>query len=97
MGRNPRGHRLSIFSMKAVTQTEAVNHIKNLLRERGLDIPSRTDNQRRVIFEHQGKQLGVDSASGVWVRESEGGDWRCLAMPCTVSGAIQAVEFLAKE
>ena len=97
MGRNPRGHRLSIFIMRAIKQSEAVNHIKHLLRERGLDIPSRTGNQRRVIFEHQGKQLGVDSASGVWVRESEGSDWRCLAMPCTVSGAIQAVDFLAKE
>ena len=82
--------------MKRITQAEAVNHIKNLLRERGLDIPSRTDNQRRVIFEHNGRQLGVDSTSGVWVRESEGSDWRCVAMPCTVSGAIQAVEFLAK-
>ena len=96
MGRNPRGHRLSIFIMKAIKQSEAVNHIKNLLRERGLDIPSRTDNQRMVIFEHKGKQIGVDSASGVWIREPEG-EWRCLAMPCTVSGAIQAVEFLATE
>jgi hypothetical protein len=82
--------------MKAVSQTEAVNHIKRLLKERGLDLPSRTEGQRRVIFEHKGKQLGVDSTSGVWVRESEG-EWRCLAMPCVVSGAIQAVEFLAKE
>ncbi len=82
--------------MKAITQAEAVNHIKKLLRERGLEIPSRSDGQRRVIFERNGKQLGVDSASGVWVREMEG-DWRCLASPCTVSGAIQAVEFLTKE
>ncbi len=82
--------------MKAIKQPEAVNHIKRLLRERGLDIPSRMDSQRRVIFEHQGKQLGVDSALGVWVREREG-DWRCLAKPCTVSGAIQAVEFLVTE
>jgi hypothetical protein len=82
--------------MKAITQTEAVNHIKRLLKERGLDLTSRTDNQRMVIFEHKGRQLGVDSTSGVWVRESED-DWRCLAMPCMVSGAIQAVDFLAKE
>ena len=82
--------------MKAIKQSDAVNHIKNLLRERGLDIPFRTDRQRWMIFEHRGRQLGVDSASGVWVRELDG-DWRCLAMPCTVSGAIQAVDFLAKE
>jgi hypothetical protein len=80
--------------MKAVTQNEAVKHIKHLLRERGLDIPSQTGNQQMVIFEYQGKQISVDSASGVWVRELAG-DWRCLAMPCTVSGAIQAVDFLA--
>ena len=83
--------------MKAVTQSEAVKHIKHLLRERGLDIPEQSGNQGRVIFEHNGRQLGVDCASGVWVRESEGSDWRCLAMPCTVSGAIQAVDFLATE
>ena len=82
--------------MRAITQTEAVRHIKKLLRERGLEMPSRSDGQRRVIFERNGKQLGIDSASGVWVREPDG-DWRCLAKPCTVSGAIQAVEFLAKE
>ena len=35
MGKNPRGHRLSIFIMRAIKQSEAVNHIKNLLRERG--------------------------------------------------------------
>ena len=85
--------------MKAITQTEAVSHIKNLLRERGLDLPShnldRPGHQRWMIFEHQGKQIGIDSASGVWIKEGEG-DWRCLATPCTVSGAIQAIDFLAK-
>ena len=80
--------------MKAVTQTEAVRHIQKLLRERGLDINSRVGSQRWAIFDHKGRQLGVDSASGVWVRESEDSGWRCLASPCTVSGAIQAVEFL---
>jgi hypothetical protein len=84
--------------MRAITQTEAVNYIRKLLRERRLDLPSRNlarpDNQRWVIFEHKGKQLGVDSASGVWISEREG-DWQCMAMPCTVSGAIQAVDFLA--
>ena len=83
--------------MKRITQAEAVKHIKHLLRERGLDIPEQSGAERMMIFEHQGKQLGVDSSSGVWVRESEGSNWLCLAMPCTVSGAIQAVEFLAKE
>ena len=90
------GKGCTLIFMKAITQTEAINHIKKLLRERGLEIPSQLDSQRRVIFERNGKQLGIDSASGVWVREKEG-DWHCLAKPCSVSGAIQAVEFLAKE
>jgi hypothetical protein len=84
--------------MKAIKQTEAVNHIKGLLRERGFSIPPRNlGNQQWIIFEHQGRQIGVDSASGVWVRESERNDWRCLAIPCSVSGAIQAVEYLTTD
>jgi hypothetical protein len=61
--------------MPAVTQTEAVNHIKKLLGERRLHLPLRNlslpDQQRWVIREHQGRQLGVDSASGIWIRELE--------------------------
>jgi hypothetical protein len=84
--------------MKAINQTEAVNYIKGLIRERGFNISSRSvGDQRWIIFEHQGRQLGVDAASGVWIRESEGHDWRCLAIPCSVSGAIQGVEFLTTE
>ncbi|MEN3331553.1 MAG: hypothetical protein V7641_918 [Blastocatellia bacterium] len=84
--------------MKAIKQTEAVNHIQGLLRERGFNILSRSiGNQHWIIFERRGRQLGVDSAAGVWIRESEESDWRCLAIPCSVSGAIQAVEFLTTE
>jgi hypothetical protein len=79
-------------------QAEATNHIKGLLIKRGLDIQSRKlaleENQHWNLFEYKERQIGIDSASGVWVRESELHDWRCIAMPCTVSGAIQAVEFL---
>lgn len=85
------------FFMKAIDQAEAVNHIKGLLKERGFNLPSRLlAPEQWVIFEHNRKQIGIDPASGVWVRESEGDRWRCTAKPCTVSGAIQAVEFLAK-
>ena len=52
---------------------------------------------RGIVFEYQGKQIAIDLAAGVWVRGSEAHDWRCFAAPCTVSGAIQAVEFLAQE
>ena len=80
-------------------QTKAVSHIRELISQRKLDIPSHRlalpDDQQWIIFEYKGKQLGVDSASGLWIRESELADWRCISMPCTVSGALQAVEFIS--
>jgi hypothetical protein len=82
-------------------QTDAASSIKQLLTQRGFDIPSRKmtldDNQHWIVFEFNGKQVGIDSVSGVWVRESIRHDWRCISMPCNVSGALQAVDFLVKE
>jgi hypothetical protein len=81
--------------MRAITQTEAVVHIKGLLKERSQEIvPRHLGSTRWVVFEHQGRQLGIDPTAGIWVRTFEESSWRCLASPCTVSGAIQAVEFL---
>jgi len=83
--------------MKPAKQTEAVTFIRSLLKQRNLDIPSHNmtlpDNQHWVIFEHKNRQIGVDSASGVWIRASELENWRCVCKPCVVSGAIQAIEF----
>ena len=82
-------------------QSEAVNQIKEFLSKRGLEIASRNltleGNQRWVVFEHGSRQVGVDSVSGIWLRESLHDEWRCIAMPCTMSGAIQAAEFLSKD
>ena len=82
-------------------QDEAAGHIRELLSQRKIDIPSRRlnlpDNQQWITYEYKGRQIGIDSASGVWVRESELADWRCVSMPCTVSGALQAVGFLTQE
>jgi hypothetical protein len=83
--------------MKAIKQSEATNYIERLLIERGFSVPSRKLANQWITFDYQGKQIGIDLAAGVWVRGSEADDWRCFAAPCTVSGAIQAVEFLAKE
>jgi hypothetical protein len=78
-------------------QAEAANHIKELLSKRGFNLPRKKltlpDNQEWVIFEREGKQIGIDTASGVWLRIKDD-DWRCIGMPCTVSCAIQAVDFL---
>ena len=76
-----------------VTQTEAVQHIKKLIQARRLSIPSRIENHW-VIFEHKNRQIGIDTASGVWIRPTELDDWICICTPCVVSGAIQAVDFL---
>ena len=73
-----------------VTQTEAVNHIKGLLRERGLTIPTRPDHQRWIVFEKEGKQIGVDTSSGVWIRQTAEDTWQCICLPCVVSGAMQS-------
>ena len=80
--------------MRAIKQSEATNHLERLLIERGYHVPSRMLVNRWIVFEYQGKQIGIDAGSGIWVRGSEADDWRCYASPCTVSGAIQAVEFL---
>lgn len=80
--------------MKAIKQSEATNYIERLLIERGYHIASRKLANRWVVFDYRGKQIGIDSASGIWVRGSESDDWRCFAAPYTVSGSIQAVEFL---
>jgi hypothetical protein len=78
-------------------QTEAANQIKSFLSNQGLDIkPGKLtlpDGQEWIIFEREGRQVGVDTASGVWVRIKDG-DWMCIGLPCTVSCAIQAVDFL---
>jgi hypothetical protein len=81
-------------------QTEATNHIKQLLSNSGLNIQPKKltlpDGQQWNVFEREGKQIGIDTASGVWIRAKDDG-WRCIGLPCTVSCAIQAVDLLTKE
>ena len=81
-------------------QTEASNYIRNLLASRQLILTPRTmtfeDNKQWMIFEYKDREIGIDPLSGVWIRTKDD-NWRCLATPCNVSGALQAVEFLIKE
>jgi hypothetical protein len=82
-------------------QAEAANHIQELLNKAGYSVSPRKitleDNQHWLIIEYKERQIGIDSVSGVWVRESIRDDWKCIAMPCSVSGAIQAAEFLTQD
>jgi len=86
---------------KWTKQAEAVSHIRELLIQRSFDVSSRKlileDNQNWTVFERGERHIGIDSASGVWVRASIRDDWKCVSMPCTVSGALKAVEFLVKD
>jgi hypothetical protein len=79
-------------------QLEATSHIQELLNNGGISISPRKmvleENRHWIVFEYEDRQIGIDSASGIWVRKSPGDTWRCIAMPCNVSGALQAVEFL---
>lgn len=81
-------------------QTKAVSHIRALLLERGVEVPSRisamANGQRWVVFELHGRQIGIDPASGIWQRESDDCQWRCVATHHTTSGACLAVDFLSK-
>ena len=85
---------------KCTKQAEAASHIRELLLKQGFDISSRNmtleDDQRWVVFKHKQRQVGIDSASGIWLGTLSGDDWRCVAMPATLSGAAMAVDFLLK-
>jgi hypothetical protein len=82
-------------------QAEAASHIRELLLQRGLDIQlhrmTLPDSQQWIIFEHNGYQVGIDSASGIWLRESIQHEWRCVAMPHSMSGALMAVDSLSPD
>jgi hypothetical protein len=81
----------------AKNQEEAANHLRGLLKQRGLNIPTHSltlENNQWIVFERQRCQVGIDIESGVWVRVKES-EWRCIGMPCTVSTAIQAADFLS--
>ena len=79
-------------------QMEATHYIKKLLASRGVNIESgisiigECDWQ---VFDYQRKCLAIDPNAGVWVGMA-GGQWNSLGR-CTVSNALQAVEFLTKE
>jgi len=81
-------------------QSKAASHIRESLVERGFDIPSRRmnlgDNQQWVVFERNGWQVGIDRASGIWLREP-GGEWRCVAADYSTSGMCMAVDFLTAD
>lgn len=83
--------------MSGKKQTEAASHIREILITRGFDVPSRhmtlPDNEQWVVLERNERQVGIDAVSGIWLRTSCN-EWRCVATPHTMSGALMAVDFL---
>jgi hypothetical protein len=82
----------------ASKQTQATTYIRNLLAGRNLQIEPGIvllgGDEAWQVFEYRKKCIGIDPSANVWVGPS-GGEWRHLGT-CTVSGALQAVEFLTK-
>jgi len=85
---------------KKVGQLEAVSHIRGVLAQRGINLPSRSIRVRNeenwLVFERGHRSVGIDPESGVWQRDSPEADWRCIEKPCTVGGALMAADFLGQ-
>jgi len=78
-------------------QIEATRYIKNLLASRGINIESGISIIGECdwrVFDYNRKCLAIDPNAGLWVGMS-GGKWNNLGS-CTVSNALQAVDFLVK-
>lgn len=80
------------------SQIQATRYIKNLLASRGVTIESTISLIGECdwqVFDYNRKCLAIDPNAGVWVGMA-GGKWNNLGA-CTVSNALQAVEFLITE
>lgn len=78
-------------------QAEATKYIKNLLTSRNIHIELGIivfgEAEECQMFEYRNRCLAIDTKSGLWVGPS-GGEWRQISNTCTVSAALQAIEFL---
>jgi len=85
---------------KKIGQLEAASYIRVALESRGARIASRSmegaEGSGWLVFEQRGRSVGIDPEGGVWARASSDTGWRCIEKPCTVGGALLAVEFLIK-
>ena len=69
-----------MMTNKSPKQSKAASHIQELLLQRKHDLAFRKmtlpDNQEWVVFQHNWRQIGIDTASGVWIRESDQDNWK---------------------
>lgn len=78
-------------------QTEATQYIKNLLASRQVRIEPGIvliGEEGWQVFDYQSKCIGIDPNAGMWIGSGQG--WKSLG-PCTVSTALQAVDFLLQD
>lgn len=80
-------------------QSQATNYIRSLLASRNIQIEPGIltigELDECQVFEYNKKCLAIDTESGLWIGPS-GGKWRQISSSCTVSAALQAVEYLIK-
>jgi hypothetical protein len=79
-------------------QSQATKYIKNLLTSRGVEVNPGIvliGEEPWQVFEHNSRCIAIDFSGGVWVGMI-GEKWECIATPCSVSGALQAIEFLTE-
>ena len=80
-------------------QAQATKYIRDLLKGRRFEIEPGIvllgSDEAWQVFEYRKKCIGIDPSSNVWIGPS-GGKWRPLGA-CTVSCALQAVEYLLKD
>jgi hypothetical protein len=81
-------------------QAEATRYIKNLLASRHIELEPGIltigEAEECQVFEYNRKCLAIDTRSGIWIGPS-GGEWRQISSTCTVSSALQAIEYLLKQ
>lgn len=79
------------------TQKEAGRYIQEVLAQRGVEVePGIVQvgaDQPWLLIEKGSRFIGIDPSSGLWIADSSS-RWSCVAMPCSVSGALKAIEFL---
>ena len=81
-------------------QAEATKYIRNLLISRNIHIEPGIivfgEAEECQMYEYKNRCLAIDTKSGLWIGPS-GGEWRRISSSCTVSSALEAIEFLLKD
>jgi len=70
-----------------------------MLKQRGIRVEPgflQVVEQPCMVLEINDRSIAVDPSSGIWVGRMDC-QWECVDRTCTVSGALQAIEFLIED